>query len=67
MSVLLQTYSAKLKVHVVIYINKLFSAEEQQDSCKSFSSGVFFFADILFAIDSCDRSQVDCVAGGTMT
>lgn len=55
MSVLLNTYSARLRVHVVIYINKLFSAEDQHDSCKSLNSG-FFFADLDFE-DCCDQSE----------
>lgn len=40
MSVLWHTCSAKLKVLVVIYI-KLFSAEDQPDSCKSLDIGCF--------------------------
>lgn len=33
--------SPGLRVHVFIYINKLFSTEDQPDSCKSLDSGCF--------------------------
>lgn len=63
MSVLLHTCSARLTVHVVIYINKLFSAQDQPNLLQVTRLGLFF-AD-LTGVDCCDQSErIDW--GGTM-
>lgn len=53
MSVLLNTYFTRLRVHVVIYINKLFSAEGHRTSASH--STRIVFADLVF-VDCCDQS-----------
>ena len=54
MSVLLHTYSARLGVHVVIYINKLFSAEDQPDFLQVTRLGLFL---LVFAVCCYGRSK----------
>lgn len=49
-SVLMHTYSTRLRVHVFIYINKLFSAGDQLESCKSEHTSLFLLTYSLLLI-----------------